>query len=249
MTNSYNLFPKVLPKIIILHGMNNNMSSFVPLMEVFKALGHDVYFLPLPGHGDNRFKSKDFKSAFKEFDLEMTSLAIEPYVVIAFSHGALYFQLWLEKHPQKRPLAQVLLAPALYINRQETIEKVLKFLPSFMMIKSVAPRKFRRYHILRVWEYEILVHGMKTYQKHVPPFKVPTLILIDPKDELVSADILGEKIKEQANPLVTFEKWNRDYLRKGPGQHHLIFHPEYFSKEDWKNFTERIQGFVKGTGG
>jgi alpha-beta hydrolase superfamily lysophospholipase len=242
MTDSYNLFPKKSHKLIIIHGLNNNPSAFFPLKDEFSRLGWEVSFLTLPCHGSDRKEARDFKSAFKCFDQSMKELTSTPYSVIAFSHGALYLQLWLEKNPKERPNAQVLLAPALFIHRLEQIERTMSLLPSFFLIKSFAPKAFRRYQTLSVREYRILLEGIRTFQKHRAGLNVASLIMIDPKDELVDAQALQDctALKEK----VVFEKWPREYLKKGIGRHHILFHPDYFEKTEWQKFTDRIQKFL-----
>lgn len=238
MTNLSNSPLKKPNKLIIIHGLNNNAQSFEPLMSEFKQLGWETHFVTLPCHGENRKEASDFKEAFACFDRSMRELADSPYAVIAFSQGALYFQLWLEKRPDKRPLAQVLLAPALYIHRHGMIGLLTKMLPAFISIKSFSPKAIRRYGTLSISEYRILMEGLAAYQRLNGVFKLPTMILIDPKDELVDADMMALRL----SPVELFP---REYLGKKMGIHHIIFHPDYFSADDWKRFIVKINDFLK----
>jgi hypothetical protein len=238
MTNSYSLSPR--PKIVFIHGLNNNQVAFDPLIQHFKQLGYETELIILPGHGEDRLEAKTFKEALLCFDQSMKKLIDVPYYAIAFSHGALYLQLWLEKNQKHRPLKQVLLAPALFIRRQKLIEGLIKILPDFFVIKSLSPRAFRRFEIMNAWEYNILIQGMLTYQKIKSVFKIPTLILIDPKDELVDAT----RLKEELGDVIFFE---RHYLKKGIGRHHIMFHPDYFHDEDWDRFTRKMEFFFKNS--
>lgn len=242
MTNSYNL--SLNPKIVFIHGFNNNKECFDPLMSHFRDLGLETELIILPCHGVNRKEAKDFKEALTVFDQSMKKLKGIPYYVIAFSQGALYLQLWLEKNQAHRPLKQVLLAPAFVIRKQKIIEKLFKWLPSFFVIKSLAPKPFRRYEMINAWEYRILIHGMLTYQKIKSHFKIPTLVIIDPKDELVDASRLKREI-EKINPDISVHFFERTYLRKGLGCHHILFHPDFFQEKDWGNFSRKIAGFLE----
>lgn len=235
MTNSYSL--SLRPKIIFFHGLNNNQECFGPLITHFKNLGFETELVVLPGHGRDRREARNLKSALTAFEQSMKRLKDSPYYAIAFSHGALYLQLWLEKNHPHRPLKQVLLAPALYIHRQKIIEKLLRVIPSFIVIKSLAPKKFRRYEILTAGEYNTLVQGILTYQKVKKSFKIPTMVMIDPKDELVHAHKLKQELKD-----VDFIE--RDYLKMGMGGHHILFHPDYFEKAQWDEFTRKIETFL-----
>lgn len=244
MTNSYSLFP-TRPRIVFFHGLNNNSDSFAPIMQFFKSKGFETELVVLPGHGDIRTEAREFKSSLGVFDQKMKALGDRPYYAIAFSHGALYLQLWMEKNPANRPIKQVLLAPAFFTHRQEFVRRIFNALPSFFLIKSFSPKNFRRYEFLTVSEYRTLIQGMMTLQKLGRPFRIPTMVLIDPKDELVDAKTLKVEI-EQRNDGQKVIFYERDYLKKGLGCHHLLFHPDYFSEHDWKDFTQRIERYFEG---
>ncbi|MFP5384556.1 MAG: alpha/beta hydrolase [Bacteriovoracia bacterium] len=241
MTNSYN--SPLVPKIVFFHGLNNNPECFGPLIKHFENQGHETELVILPCHGEDRKEARNAKEAIRIFDRKMKELKEVPYVAIGFSHGALYLQLWLEQNQEHKPLKQVLLAPALYIRRQKLIEKALKILPASFIIKSLSPKPFRRYEILSAWEYNILVQGMLTYQKIRGAFRIPSMVLIDPKDELVDASKLKREL-EKNNPKFTVHFLERSYLKKGLGSHHILFHPDYFNEKDWKSFLHKLESFL-----
>jgi alpha-beta hydrolase superfamily lysophospholipase len=233
-------------RLIIIHGMNNNLEGFHPLRDYFMTLGHECHLLTLPGHGNDRKEAQDFKTAFRFFDQRMKELIKEPYAVIAFSQGALYFQLWLEKNVSPKPLAQILLAPALYIRYQDTIETFSRWLPASFLIKSQTPKKLRRYFTLYIWEYRSLVTALKKYQSLDRWFRLPTLILVDPKDELVDVVRLKQKTLETHDSSFKFVSFSRVFKRrKAIGQHHVIFHPDFFGPDEWNQILKEIENFLK----
>lgn len=236
MTNSYNLSKK--NKLVIFHGLNNNPQGFDPIVYHFQNLGYETEMIILPCHGKDRTEARNEKEASRVFDQSMKALEGQEYVAIAFSHGALYLQLWMEKNLAYKPKRQVLLAPALFIRRQSLIVKVLSVLPGSIQIMSLQPKVFRRYNTLSAREYNILVQGILTWQGLKAHFKVPTLVMIDPQDELVDA----QKIKSE---FPDTQLWNRPLLEKGRGSHHIMFHPDYFSPDEWKIFTDQIDSFFK----
>lgn len=240
MTNSYSLSKNL--KIVFIHGLNNNSKCFDELAETFKTLGHETDLVILPGHGENRKEARTFKEAMSLFDQKMKKFKNTPYVVIAFSQGALFLQLWLEKNPEDKPKRQVLLAPALFVSHQGLVEKALKILPKFIMIKSLSPKAFRRYELMNAWEYQILLDGVRLFQKLRPKFKIPTLVDIDPKDELVDALRLKEEL-EVINSDLKVTLHERPKL-KGLGAHHIMFHPDYFDEEHWKELVRKLQDFL-----
>lgn len=244
MTNSYNL-SQTPHKIIILHGLNNHAHAFDDLRRELQQRGFQTEQVILPCHGDHRNEAQDFKTAFQIFEERYTPLTNTPYFVIAFSTGAMYLQLWMQKHPNRLPKAQVLLAPALYINYQNILSQLTEIIPKNFFIKSFSPKEFRRYQTMHIWEYRILIDGINEYMKTHQQFPIKTLVMIDPKDELVSAHKLEMAIKSENNPLVEFKKLPRPYLRKCIGQHHILFHPEYFNSDDWEKILNSIINFFR----
>lgn len=233
-------------KVILIHGMNNNLESFSPLKEKLSSYGLNAEILCLPGHKDNREESKDLKTAFHHFDQSMKKLMQDPYVIVAFSQGALYLQLWLEKNSLPRPKAQVLLAPALFIKGQSRLEKLMTTLPRFLFILSQTPKPLRRYFSLYVWEYRTLFQGIKKFQSMKSAFRIPTMVIVDPKDELVDAKMLKDELEKRNPDGLNIHFQERPHLKgRRPGKYHILFHPNYFEKEEWDVFCTRISEFLK----
>jgi pimeloyl-ACP methyl ester carboxylesterase len=233
------------PQLLIIHGLNNNLAFFEPLRDHFSRLGWETHFIVLPGHGDDRHEASNFDEAIEVFTRRMERYTHRPYSAIAFSQGGLFLQLWLDRGGRS-PEHQVLLAPALYINRWKFISQLVNLLPKFVFVKGLSPKEYARWKTLSVWEYRILIEGIKTWQKNHTTFSVPTLLLIDPEDELVDARAL-QALDKLAHQEFYFEFWPRPYLGRkfGLGRHHIIMHPKYFTPPDWQRFTGRIQTFLE----
>lgn len=242
MTNSFNLSHR--PKVVIIHGLNNNPQGFDPLKNHFEQKGYATEMVILPCHGENRHEARNDKEALDCFARSMEKFKGQDYYAIGFSHGALYLQLWMEMNTGTRPLKQILLSPALYIRKQGFIARALPLLPSGLMIMSLQPKRFRRYNMLSAREYNILVQGILDWQKQKTSFKVPTKVLIDPEDELVDAQTLKTEI-EKMNPGTEVEFWKRPDLKLGMGAHHILFHPDYFSSDSWRVFTKELDAFLE----
>ena len=61
-------------------------------------------------------------------------------------------------------------------------------------------------------------------------------MMIDPLDELVDAHTLREYF-----PATIFVE--RPRLR-GLGAHHILFHPDYFTPQEWAGFTAQLEDFL-----
>ncbi len=234
MTDSSASHPR--PKLVFIHGLNNNPECFGPLMDYFRKLGVSVDFVVLPGHGANRLEAPTLERGLDVFAERMERFRGVPFRAVCFSHGALYLQLWLARGAGFAPERQALLAPALYIKRQRLICALLALLPGPFLVKSRSPRAFRRYEFLSAREYDVLVRGMRRYQASAGNFSLPTLTMIDPLDELVDAQTLKAHFPE-----TVFVERRR---LRGLGSHHILFHPDYFTSEEWAAFTAQLEDFL-----
>jgi hypothetical protein len=240
MTNLSNSSLKSLRKLLIIHGLNNNAKAFEPLKEAFEKLGWEASLLILPNHGEKRIEAKDFSEAFACFDRNIRDKIQSPYSVIAFSQGALYFQLWMDKRPSQRPISQALLAPALFIRRHRLVSKLTSLLPNFFLIKSFSPKVMQRYSSLSVRDYRILLSSLESYQRlENSSFAIPSLVMIDPQDELVDSKALAKHCE------TVFVERNYLSIKMGLGRHHILFHPDYFLNAHWVELIKQVDEFLK----
>jgi hypothetical protein len=225
-----------LKNLILIHGMNNSLKAMGPLQRELELMGFNTHLLELPGHGEDRRENYDVESAMKHFDQRLRTVSQTPYGVVAFSQGALYLQGWISQYPHLAPRAQVLLAPALFL-RHEGAVRLLATLPMSFRVMSFTPLNLRRFHFLYAWEYRTIKKMVDKFQGE-PKLLDNTLILIDHKDELID----DKKLKENFTEKVIVIK--RPYLRgRWPGKYHVLFHPDYFTPEDWRKILNQIQNF------
>lgn len=232
-------------KILLIHGLNNNLECFHPLRDVLISLGFEVELLLLPNHGDDRHEAPSLAQALKIFEKTIRPHLDTPYSVVAFSQGALYFQLWLHEFRGPKPEAQVLLAPALAVRYSFILPHFFAKAPDNWFIKSQMPKLFRRYDRMHIWEYRLLMNGMTKFNTLGFPEGVKTLVMIDPKDELVNASKIEGLTADRGYKFVAIR---RPGLAKGLGQHHIIFRPEYFSESQWAMFIKEIAAILTSSG-
>ncbi len=222
----------MLPKLIILHGLNNNSSTWDEFETAMQARGFtDTVRITLPGHGDVRDEGRSFEDALKVFDEKLKPHVQEPYVVVAYSLGALFFSNWLMGRKENLPVREVLLAPALYLRREKWIRKIISALDPRIPIPSIAPRDIMLYKTLFVWEYRNLLGGMKRFQDDKTPVQVPTMVLLDPRDELIDSERLKQEW-EKKSPGSEVYFLERPYQKWGPSNHHILFHSKYFTTDE-----------------
>ncbi|MGE3610204.1 MAG: hypothetical protein AB7I27_11495 [Bacteriovoracaceae bacterium] len=240
MTSSFKSFQKH-PKILIIHGMNNNLSCFIPLQEEFLRLGFECELIPLPGHDEKHRPVKNLQIALEIFGQEIKNKIDGPYFIISFSQGSLYTQVWLERNLFPKPKAQVLLAPALSLKYPNLAKNLVRILPNDFKIKGQTPVELRLKSKLSILDYQILLDGIFEFKNNKSPFPIPSLLMIDPKDELLNAK---EMLEFKYSHLKTISI-KRPKLNKWFGSHHVLFHPDYFEADEWIRFISEINNFFQ----
>lgn len=221
-------------RIVLIHGMNNSSIAFDPLIKEFSSQNFNTVFITLPGHKGIK-ENFHFEEALRNFAEEFNEKVQGDYFVVAYSQGALYFELAERKKLIKGPNKALYLAPAFSLKNEFLLGKLIDFLPQRLPIKSFAPREIALYRHMLVHEYRSLFGKVRELRKFAPS-EFPRLILIDPKDELVdSRRILLEYPKET----VLFPRSLKEKFR-----HHLLIHPKFFSTEEWTSFLEKISHYL-----
>lgn len=232
-----------LMKLIILHGLNNNSSTWDEFENVMKARGFtDTVRITLPGHGDVRDEGRSFEEALQNFDRKIRPHVQKPYVVVAYSLGALFFENWLLGRSENLPQKQVLLAPALYLRKEKWIRNIIASLHPRIPIPSIAPRDIMLHKTLYVWEYRNLLGGIERFQKGAHTINVPSFVMLDPKDELIDAERLKKEWK--AGEVFFLERPKQKW---GPSNHHILFHSKYFTPDEWETYIGKIESFLMGS--
>lgn len=234
----------MLPKLIILHGLNNNSTTWDEFENVMKNRGFPTVRITLPGHGDVRDEGRSFEEVLKSFDKTLRPHVQEPYLVVAYSLGALFFSNWLLGKSENLPLRVVFLAPALYLRNENAIRRIISSLHPKLPIPSIAPRGIQLRKTLFVWEYLNLLGGIERFRKSIDPVEVPSLVMLDPKDELIDAQLLKSEWKKKA-PGAEVVFFERPHQKWGLSNHHILFHSKYFTASEWENFIQKVETFLK----
>lgn len=222
-------------KLVIIHGMNNSSIAFDPLTQELISQNFEITFITLPGHKGVKEKFH-FEEALKNFAEEFNGRVQEDYSVVAYSQGALYFELAERKKMIKGPKKALYLAPAFSLRNEFFLGKLVDFLPSKLPIRSFAPREIALYRHMLVHEYRTLFEKVRELRK-LKRSEFPRLILIDPKDELVDPRRI---VLEYPKEAVLFPRNLKEKFR-----HHLLIHPKFFSEAEWRSFLKLICDFIE----
>ncbi|MCL2176025.1 MAG: alpha/beta hydrolase [Treponema sp.] len=246
--------------MIIVHGLNTNPSKMGDnntdgtLVKLFLDEGYHVYRVILPGHGGSieemqNINSRDWiNSALLQYR-EAAEIAREnniPIYLTAFSLGALvYFNLINIEDVEFR--RTILFAPAVAIKRVARTGIITAdiFLSDNAIIKSRAPIEYRAQKGVSISAYRALFELEDNLHKNnFVNCNIPSLVLIDPKDEFISINKLKKLISNfnLSNwKIITVSGAGAEIT---PNYHHLIIDNKCVSQLTWNNIHERIVKFL-----
>lgn len=240
--------------ILVAHGLNMKPEGMLAITQWLNGQGADVYLVKLSGHFENSIPIKNITpTLWEEEMLNAYQLAKEasiksslPLFFVGYSLGALLGQaMMLASQEVIHFDKQVLIAPATAIRWRGYLIKYLFFLNKKLMLPSYTPSPYRANNFLPLTAFEVLFKNEKNIIKtKFNKLNIPTLILIDPKDELVSYRRLV-KFSSMFN-LTNYEIMVLDNNLKARKQkyHHLIVSEETMGKQNWEMATKRIAAFL-----
>lgn len=255
---------------LVIHGLNLRPDKMLPIINALMESGIDVLRLSLRGHGANyrRRDSSDANTArlqsFKSITYQLWQneaylayLHVKdeaekenvPLFLAAFSFGALLGLDLFASNPDVHFEKMVLFAPAISLHAILYLERLLSPFPR-LVIPSLGPRSYLANEKgTPIAGYNALFEGLEHFEKHVSPkINVPTLVLIDEEDELISAQGLKKFVSNN-----DLDQWQFYVINKGQSAdretfyHHIIDEPST-GIEVWQEIvktTAKHLGFTK----
>ena len=248
--------------ILLAHGLNtkplkmgdNNTEG--TLAKLFLDQGYHVYRVTLPGHNDSIEEMQTIKteqwlnSALTQY-FEASEIADNlnlPIYLAAFSLGALVYKNLLNSEENVNFSGSILFAPALALKGKTRFSIRLGsiFLNDKRIISSKAPVEYRAQKGVSISAYKALFKLTDNlYENEFKNCNIPTLIFIDPKDELISISKLRAVITR-----FNLTNWNiKEITNKGdlvtPKYYHLIIDAENVSFLEWDSIRNEIVRFLE----
>ena len=240
---------------LVIHGLNlkpDKMDSIITLLTQFDI---DVLKMSLSGHGKNytpkihidtgsarmeTLKRVSFRlwheETYQAYDIakKMSRKKGVPLFLVGYSLGGLMGLDLFATCSAAYFNRMVLLAPALNLH---TFYYAAKFLLPFpkLVIPSFSPVSYRANFGTPVSAYCALFEAIKhLHQNMTSRLNVPTIVIIDPQDELVPYKRLEKTIKSQ-----NLDHWEFHLLKKSEKDakkipHHLIIDESTVGKDSWK---------------
>jgi hypothetical protein len=223
-----------------------------PLIEVVTGQGSDVYLVLLCDHPQNEVDvtkitapvwQKQIVDAYR-IAREAASHRFVPLYFLGYSLGALLGQsMLLPSGAFARFEKQVLVAPATAIRRRCYLIKAFLFLGFPARLPSFTPKHYRVYPFLPLNFYQILFAEEQKFLC-AGPLNQPTLVLIDPADELISLRKLEKQIQRFGLSRYKVVVLNKSSKGRTRTYHHLILDDATMGKENWEKATKEISTFL-----
>lgn len=241
---------------LVAHGLNLKPEAMLFLVNWLAGNGSDVYLVSLSGHHKNGIGIREVTlSIWQEEMLAGYEMARKasllhsiPLYFLGYSLGALLVQsmaaLSIERTLFDR---QVLIAPAFAIRKRSYLIKLLFFLGKQRTVPSYTPKGYKVNESLPLNIYDLMfTEEKKVLKSKFITLTLPTLILIDPKDELISYNRLMKLISRFG--LANYRVVVLDHHLKGRSEayHHLIIDEQTMGKENWEKAACEIKKFLFG---
>jgi esterase/lipase len=241
---------------LVAHGLNLKPEAMLPLINFLRNLGSEVYLVRLSGHEANGPGIGSIMSVTWQAEMlagyEMAKQASRdsslPLYFLGYSMGALLGQALMSLPLHRITFdRQVLLAPATGIRWRSYLLKVLFIFGSRRTIRSFAPEAYRANTALPLFVYRILFNEeKKVLASHFSNLNIPSLIVLDPKDELISHRKLQNQIKKYSLTRYRILLLHKKDAHKKRGYCHQIFDPDTLGNQRWKVMTTEIKQFLFG---
>lgn len=239
--------------ILLVHGLNLRPSAMDPLATTLASEGYHVYRITLHGHNgrsaeifDESVWVQDIASAYQDIRARFPHV---PTYLMGYSLGGLALVTMLDSAPSDQyPRAMVLLAPAISLRSTLDIGTALHVPPPITWaIPNITPRSYQRYEYTPLFWYS---NTLALYRKaasitNIEKLRsIPTLVILNEADELVSATGTSRWIKEHNLE----SSWRIEMVdTKGAEtklKEHLIIDQRSLGQKGWSRLNAVIENFL-----
>ncbi|MFZ4403953.1 MAG: alpha/beta hydrolase [Pseudobdellovibrionaceae bacterium] len=243
--------------VLLVHGLNTKPQKMNSIANVLKQHQMDVFQIHLSGHQGDIEKMKlvtldiwqrDFAKAYIAAKNYADSIN-KPLYFVGFSLGAALATSMISEYSIQFE-KMVLFAPAIAIHKTSEWIKYLFFWGLDTVIPSLSPESYRANSegtTLAAYKALLqLTEANKNSAHKTHQLNVPTLVFIDPEDELVSDSGLKKfKADQNLNQWQFFEITNIQHLLK-KSYHHLIIDEDSLGPVVWKKVSTAMVHHLLG---
>lgn len=253
----------------MIHGLNLKPDRMQPLADELRRWGITVVLCALRGHGENYTPLAGYLpeqarlAAFRQVSYTgwraevmagyaaanvLAQATATPRFLVAFSLGALLGCELAATTPTVRFDRMVLLAPALALRPHSHLPALLARWPT-LTLRSFAPRAYRSNPATPIAAYSALRTALASFQRqaNAATLNVPTLLLIDPRDELVSLHQMQRWVQR-----LRLTQWRFSLVAKAGHRpelrfHHLLLDADCVGPVMWQTMLAQIEDHLATT--
>ncbi|MFO7556304.1 MAG: alpha/beta hydrolase [Desulfobacterales bacterium] len=246
---------------LVIHGLNLRPGKMESIISLLAHYGMDVLNVSLRGHGQN-FTQKEgvdirsarmdaFKTVSYQLWIDETHRAYRlakkrsdeknvPLFFIGFSMGGLMGADLFASYPDVCFDKMVLFAPAFKLHGITYFGKLLSPFPR-LVIPTLASTSYLTNSGTPMAAYNALFEAVRHFNKNIHrKLNIPTIILIDKKDELVSYQGLRRMVEKE-----NLDQWKFHLIQKGQidvkeKMNHLIIDEPSVGKDIWNEIQTII---------
>jgi esterase/lipase len=239
--------------VVVAHGLNVRPEAMKEIVALLLSMRAQVFLLRLSGHGSTSTNLQEigqdvWKDEFFDTVSEAQTSARNydiPLHFVGYSLGCLVCEYAMASSASALFDKKIFLAPATHLRRRSRLLSFFSFLPDNFTIPSLTPKDIRARQRLplkfyrNMFEMERYIHSSDFHDA------TPTLIVIDPEDELISVGAIRRSSQNFSHQ--TIEILN--YASPGTSTfHHLIINEHSCGAKNWKRMTTKIQTFLEVNG-
>jgi pimeloyl-ACP methyl ester carboxylesterase len=246
---------------LVIHGLNLNPDRMTDVIHVLNVSGIDCLGLSLRGHGDNfrrrdgldavESRMEDFKgvshalwsqealAAYEEAHKTASANSI-PLFLVGFSYGGLIGLDLLVSRPGLSFDQALLFAPALSLHGWEYAVRLFASFPK-LVLPTFSPAPYPANPGTPIAAYNALFETLDHFETRIgPQINIPTLVIIDLGDELVSFKGLKQMAEEYR-----LDRWRFFPIRRSqPLPHrmlcHIIIDEASVGRETWTEIRKEM---------
>lgn len=235
-----------------MHGLNVRPEAMMPLINWLTQHGSDVYLIRLTGHTTDPPSISEITSqAWLDETMNGYQIARHaatrdsvPLFFLGYSLGALLGQIIISRYDAVVD-RQVLIAPATAIRDRSYLLKFMFLFSENRILPSYTPAQVRANKGLPIKIYKILFGLSKDLVKaRFDKVNIPTLTIVDPRDELVSYRKLRRHKRKYNLTEHQIIKLDTDLNGRSTKYHHLIISEPTMGETNWRTASASMAKFL-----
>ncbi|MEH0156329.1 alpha/beta fold hydrolase [Limibacter armeniacum] len=240
--------------VILLHGLNNKPTVMAELGKKFYQAQYHTLLVGLNGHGCGNLPLKNISEKDWLQDIEeaiakaaeLKSNSQLPVYFVGFSLGALTFLTYCSILPEQSIVDKViLLAPASFTHFDTPLLRKLAVWGRSWKVPGFTPAEFQQLRFLPINFYQNLLTLKRTLERNqFRNTNLPTLVIMDTKDEMVSYKKLKRGLAQyhltnwKVKEIVVTRRLN------GRKWHHLIIAEKSLGKIENEKLWQSVAHFL-----